>query len=348
MSKSLSKHNLNSFKHLSSALKKIQESHFEYAQKTINRALVSRNWFFGYYIVEFENGSATRKETYGKNLILELSKVLTGEGIKGCSVTNLKQCRNFYLAYPEIGRTVSDQSQGELINQFKLNWSHYIFLMSIKDKEERNFYEIECISENWSLRELKRQFDSSLYERLLVSKNDDKVKQLSKEGQVIASSKDIIKDPYILEFLNLSEKESYSESDLESGIIDKLEHFLLELGKGFLFEARQKRLSFEEEHFYVDLVFYNRLLRAYVLIDLKIGELKHQDLGQMQMYVNYFDRFVKKDYENKTIGIVICKKKKDALVEITLPEDSNIHASEYRLYLPSKKQIKEQIENANH
>ncbi len=310
--------NISSIDNLVEKLKQIQYEHSNHAQRTVNLALVSRNWFFGYYIVEFENGSAT---------------------------TNLKLCRNFYLNYPEIGQTASDQSLELILDRFKLTWSHYIVLLSIKNTEERNFYEIESIAGNWSLRELKRQFNSSLYERLILSQNKKSI-ELSKRGQVLENPQDLLKDPYVLEFLNIEEKATYSESDLESAIIDKLEHFLLELGKGFLFEARQKRFSFDEEHFFVDLVFYNRLLRAYVLIDLKIGELKHQDLGQMQMYVNYFDRFVKQDFENKTVGIIICKKKKDSLVEITLPENSNIHASEYKLYLPSKDEFKKQIEEA--
>jgi predicted nuclease of restriction endonuclease-like (RecB) superfamily len=337
--------NISLIDNLVEKLKQIQYQHSNQAQRAVNLALVSRNWFFGYYIVEFENGSATRKNLYGKNLIKDLANNLTQAGLKGCSETNLKLCRNFYLNYPEIGQTASDQSSELVLDRFKLTWSHYIVLLSIKNTEERNFYEIESIAGNWSLRELKRQFNSSLYERLILSQNKKSI-ELSKRGQVLENPQDLLKDPYVLEFLNMEEKAIYSESDLESAIIDKLEHFLLELGKGFLFEARQKRFSFDEEHFFVDLVFYNRLLRAYVLIDLKIGELKHQDLGQMQMYVNYFDRFVKQDFENKTVGIIICKKKKESLVEITLPENSNIHASEYRLYLPSKDEFKKQIEEA--
>jgi len=210
----------------------------------------------------------------------------------------------------------------------------------------RAFYEKESTGESWSLRELKRQFDSGLYERLALSRDKDGVRKLADEGQVVDAPRDLLKSPYVLEFLGLDEKEKYSESHLETAIIDKLEHFLLELGKGFLFEARQKRFTFDEDHYFVDLVFYNRLLRCYTLIDLKIGELTHQDLGQMQMYVNYYDRHVKLGDENPTVGIVICKKKKEALVEITLPQDSNIHASEYMLYLPSKEELKQQVEES--
>ena len=227
--------------------------------------------------------------------------------------------------------------------QFTLSWSQYVFLIGINNADERHFYEIEAAENGWTLPELKRQFNSGLYERLALSRDKDGVKKLSSEGQVVSQPQDLLKDPYVLEFLGLDEKARYSESDLESAIIGKLEHFLLELGKGFLFEARQKRFTFEEDHFFVDLVFYNRLLRCYVLIDLKIGKLTHQDMGQMQMYVNYFDRHVRLDDENQTVGIVLCKKKNDAIVEITLPKEANIHAREYQLYLPSKEELRKKL-----
>ena len=198
----------------------------------------------------------------------------------------------------------------------------------------------------WSVRELERQIGSALYERLSLNRNKSQIRQLATKGQVVNMPRDAIKDPYVLEFLGLEERTVYSETDLETAIIDKLEHFLLELGKGFLFEARQKRFSFEEDHFYVDLVFYNRLLHSYVLIDLKLDKLTHQDLGQMQMYVNHFDPYVKTAEENPTIGIVLCKRKKDALIELTLPKDANIFASQYQLYLPSKEELRQQIETA--
>lgn len=239
-----------------------------------------------------------------------------------------------------------DKMVQTLSAKLPLSWSHYLFLMGISNLEERRFYEIESIKENWSLRELKRQFNSSLYERLALSKDKEGVKKLSEQGQLIEKHEDVIKDPFVLEFLGFAEHHRYSETDLETAIIDKLEHFLLELGKGFLFEARQKRFTFDEDHFFVDLVFYNRLLRCYVIIDLKIGELKHQDLGQMQMYVNYFDRYVKLKEEQPTIGIVLCKKKKDSLVEITLPKGTNIQAAKYQTYLPDKDSLKKQLEEA--
>jgi predicted nuclease of restriction endonuclease-like (RecB) superfamily len=227
---------------------------------------------------------------------------------------------------------------------FCLSWSHYVFLLGIKNADERSFYEIEAASQNWAVRELKRQFDSSLYERLALSRDKKGIRKLSKEGQIVCQPNDLLKEPLVLEFLGLDEQTRYSESDLETGIINQIEKFLLELGKGFLFEARQKRFSFDGDHFFVDLVFYNRLLRCYVLIDLKIGKLTHQDMGQMQTYVNYYNRYVKTDTENATIGIILCKKKSEALVEITLPKDANIHAREYQLYLPSKEELQMKLQ----
>ena len=227
---------------------------------------------------------------------------------------------------------------------FQLSWSHYVFLMRIEDAAERNFYEIEASNQSWSLPELRRQFNSSLYERLALSRDKKKIRDLGKQGQIVDKPEDLMKDPYVLEFLALKEESVYSEIDLETAIINRIEHFLLELGKGFLFEARQKRFTFDDRHFRVDLVFFNRILRCYVLIDLKIGELTHQDLGQMQMYVNYYDRFVKTHEENKTVGIILCKRKNDSLVEITLPEHSRVFARKYQLYLPTKAELKAQLD----
>ncbi len=338
------------------------------AAKSIDISLVIRNWLFGWYIEEFEKGSTNRSGLYGKKLLLKLSEELTKRLGKGFSRRSLDQFRQFYVCYKEIWRTVSAKSSFcaddknkyaqvvkhdsielekilyKLSEQFKLGWSHYVRLLSIRNKKERKFYEIETINNNWSVRELERQIASSLYERLALSRNDEKVRELSEIGQLVSSPEDIIKNPYILEFLNLAEHPHYTEHELEIAIINKIEHFLLELGKGFLFEARQKRFTFDDDHFYVDLVFYNRLLRSYVLIDLKRDKLTHQDLGQMQMYVNYFDRFIKKEYEAPTIGILLCHRKNDALVELTLPKEANIHASEYQLYLPSKDELKRQLE----
>jgi predicted nuclease of restriction endonuclease-like (RecB) superfamily len=232
---------------------------------------------------------------------------------------------------------------GQFRDAFGLSWSHYVFLLGVANAEERSFYEIEALAQDWTLRELRRQFDSGLYERLALSRNKEGIRRLAREGQVVSQASDLLKEPLVLEFLGLNEREQYSESDLEAAVINQIGQFLLELGKGFLFEARQRRFTFDGDHYYVDLVFYNRLLRCYVLVDLKLGKLTHQDLGQMQMYVNYFDRFEKHDDENATVGIVLCKKKNEALVEITLPTGANIHAREYRLYLPSKKELQRKL-----
>ena len=340
------------------------------AVHSIDLLQVLTNFEIGRRIIEHEQQGAERAE-YGKALLKGLAADLTAEFGNGFSKRNLLYMRQFYVTYRsrQIAQTVSAQlplisqtlsgplqksdivprasvSSGKMQTssaQFTLSWSHYVFLMGIKDGAERDFYEIETTSQGWSLRELKRQFDSGLYERLALSRDKDGIRKLAAEGQIINRPEDLLKDPYILEFLGLDEQTRYSESDLESAIINKIEHFLLELGKGFLFEARQKRFTFDEEHFFVDLVFYNRLLRCYVLLDLKIGKLSHQNLGQMQMYVNYFDRFVKLADENPTIGIVLCKKKHDALVEITLPKDANIHAKEYQLYLPDKELLRRKL-----
>lgn len=222
-----------------------------------------------------------------------------------------------------------------------MSWSHYLKLVRIDDEDERKFYEIESVKNNWSVRELNRQYDSALYTRLVLSRNKDKVKELSENGLILEKPKDTIKDPYILEFIGLPEHSEYSESQLEQKIIDKLEHFLLELGNGFTFVARQKRISFDDKHFRIDLVFYNRILKCFVLIDLKIGEIKHQDLGQMQMYVNYYDREIRLKDKNKTIGLVLCQNKSEAVVEYTLPENNEqIFASKYKTMLPSKEELK--------
>ena len=338
------------------------------AGRAIDRSLVVRNWLFGWYIVEYEGGGSARQELYGKELIDRLSERLRTNGVKGCSPSNLRKCREFYRVFAEIRQTVSVES-GEpskirqtvsvesfaprldiaspsltdLAEQFPLGWSHYVTLLSVTNPDARRFYEIEAADNGWSVRELKRQLDSSLYERLALSRDKHEVRRLASEGQVVEKASDLIKDPVVLEFLGLEERPAYSESDLETAIIDRLQQFLLELGKGFLFEARQKRFSFDDSHFFVDLVFYNRLLRCYVLIDLKPGKLTHQDLGQMQMYVNYFDRYVKTEDELPTVGILLCNRKNEAVVELTLPEDANIYASKYQLYLPSKQELAEQL-----
>ena len=302
--------------------------------RSVNSIMVQTYFELGRRIVEHEQ-EGKDYSNYGEYIVDRLSTDLTKEFGKGYSKRNLELIRKFYLTY-KIAKSPISQS---------ISWTHYLHLMRIQNEDERVFYENEIVSNNWSVRELNRQINTSLYERLLLSKNKSEILKLSQEGQIIEKPKDIIKDPYILEFLNLPENHSYNESELEQALIDKLEHFLLELGKGFTFVGRQVRFTFDEEHYRIDLVFYNRLLKCFVLIDLKIGKLKHQDIGQMQMYVNYYDRFVKLEDENKTIGIILCKDKKDTLVEITLPENNEqIFASKYELILPSKKELKEVIE----
>lgn len=302
---------------------------------TINTTMTQTYWEIGKRIIEEEQQGESRA-AYGKAILKTLSDELGREFGKGFSVDNLENMRRFYRAFQK-SETVSPK--------FKLSWSHYLFLTRIDHQEERDFYEIEAIQNSWTLREMKRQFDSGLYERLKLSLDKSKVKELSTQGHVIESVNDMIKDPYVLEFVGLPMHSSYSESDLETRLIDKLEHFLLELGKGFTFVARQKRITIDEKHFAVDLVFYNRLLKSFVVIDLKIGELKHQDIGQMMMYVNYFDRFEKTEDENMTIGIILCKDKSEALVEMTLPKDNNqIYASKYLTVLPNKKELQKLLE----
>jgi predicted nuclease of restriction endonuclease-like (RecB) superfamily len=237
-------------------------------------------------------------------------------------------------------------SKNKTINLLPLGWSHYLFLLRIDNEVERQFYEVESYKNQWKLKELERQFNSGLFERLSLSKNKDEIITLAKKGQIVEKPEDVIKDPLILEFLGLDDKPKYTETDLETAIINKIEDFMMDLGKGFFFGGRQVRFTFDEEHFFVDLVFYNRLLKCFVLIDLKIGKLKHQDLGQMQMYVNYYDRYVKQEDENPSIGIIICKHKKETMVEITLPENNKqLFASKYQTILPSKKELKQIIEN---
>lgn len=265
------------------------------AKTAVNLTMVYAYYEIGRMIVEEEQCGNERAD-YGKYILKELSGYLTQKFGKGFSVTNLKQMRQFYLIYEkdQIGQTVSDQFPNLPVTRngrkFFLSWSHYLKLMRINNMEERHFYEIEAAKNDWSLSELKRQYDSALYERILLSTEKDKVYQLSQEGQIIEKSSDVVKDPYVLEFLGLQELPEYSENELESRIIDHLQTFLLELGTGFTFVGKQVRFTYEEEHYKVDLVFYNRVLRCFVLFDLKIGELRHQDIGQMQMYVHYYDR----------------------------------------------------------
>lgn len=327
----------------------------ELVVRTTNTTMISTYFLIGKLIIEgLQDGE--KRAGYGKKILKNVSKELTEKLGRGFSTDNLENMRNFYQAYSNqflisenssrisYNHTISEKSSRKFENHF-LSWSHYVFLIKIEDKIERKFYEIEALENNWSIKELTRQFNSGLFERVALSKNNDEIKELAKHGQNILKPQDIIKDPLILEFLGFEEKSIYSETDLETAIINDIEKFMLELGKGFFFGGRQVRFTFDEEHYYIDLVFYNRILKCFVIIDLKIGKLKHQDLGQMQMYVNYYDRYIKNKDENPTIGIIVCKNKNKTIVELTLPVDNNqIFATKYQSILPKKDELKKLLE----
>ena len=341
----------------------IEESRKKVAT-AVNIAEVYTKYEIGRHIVEDEQEGKARA-AYGKQVLQILSQKLTDKFGSGWSLETLKSARKFYSVYApqairstaltksdkETGKTNSVNSVDQIQiapaepHKFVLSWSHYLVLMRIKDDGARSFYEVECAKQNWGVRWLQRQVGSSLYERIALSSDRDKVVRMAKEGEIIEQPADIIKNPVTLEFLGLKPDAAYSETKLENAIIDKMQTFLLEMGKGFLFEARQKRFTFDEDNFYVDLVFYNRLIQCYVLIDLKVDKLTHQDLGQMQMYVNYYDRYKKQDFEKPTVGILLCKEKNDALVELTLPKDSNVYAAQYELYLPDKKELQAKLKS---
>ena len=309
-------------------------------ERSVNTAMVVTYYEIGRRIFETEQ-RGMKRAGYGKYIIRGLSDHLTAELGSGFSTENLKLMRRFYSVYREeaIGESA--------ITQFdpNISWTHYIQLMRIKDISERRFYEIEIANNGWSLREFQRQYDTSLYERLALSRDTEKVRELAEKGHVIDSPQDLFKDHFVLEFTGLPERSSYTETELEQKLIDHLQQLLLELGKGFSFVKRQSRFTFEEESYFVDLVFYNRLLRCFVLVDLKMGKLRPQDIGQMTMYVNYYDRKVIAPDENPTIGIILCKDKKDAVVEFMLPEDNNqIFAGKYRTVLPSKEELRKALE----
>ncbi len=334
------------------------------ARTAINTAMVYAYYEIGHHIVEHEQKGSVRAE-YGKTLLKDLSARLTAHFGAGWSYAQLNNIRQFYLIYTPQQALINARSKFSRhclensscttpeqaadihktphIKAFTLSWSHYLVLIRIKDAATRSFYEVECTEQNWSVRQLQRQVNSCLYERLALSRKKEDVMSLADKGQQLTKSTDIIKDPITLEFLGLKPDEAYTESKLEGAIITRMRDFLLELGKGFLFEARQKRITFNEDHFYIDLVLYNRLLQCYCLIDLKTDKLTHQDLGQMQMYVNYYDRYIRQDFEKPTIGILLCKEKNDALIELTLPPDANIYASAYELYLPDKELLQTKV-----
>ena len=299
----------------------------------INTAMVGAYWEIGRVIVEQEQHGQPRAE-YGRALLEELSDRLKSEFGKGFDRTNLQRMREFYLSYPKCDAL-----------RHELTWTHYRLLLHVEKPEARAFYEAEAVNAGWSTRELERQVHSLLFERLALSRDRDGVLSLARKGHEIQQPSDLIKDPYVLEFTGLPQSERYLESDLEQALIDKLREFLLELGKGFAFMARQQRITLDGQHFWIDLVFYNRLTRSFVLIDLKTGTLTHQDLGQMQMYVNYYQREIAAPDENPPIGIVLCTDKSEAVVRYTLPEDNQqIFASRYKLYLPTESELAAELQ----
>ena len=299
--------------------------------RAVNSATVEAYWQVGRYIVEYEQQGKTRAE-YGKGVIPRLSKRLMAEYGGGFTIANLKFMRQFYLYYPK----------GYAVRSF-LSWTHWRALLRVQDEKARNYYIQECVAENWSTRQLESQINTMFYERMLASRDKDKVKaEIRTLAPKTAAPREIIRDPFILEFLGIKQGEHFLEGDLEQMLISKLQHFLLELGRGYSFVARQKRITLDGQHFYIDLVFYNIPARCYVLIDLKIDALTHQDIGQMQMYVNYYTRNLMNPGDNPPVGIVLCAEKNDAVVEYTLPQDEKqIFAAKYMTYLPSKEELKQ-------
>ncbi|OUP85818.1 hypothetical protein B5F07_03910 [Lachnoclostridium sp. An169] len=312
-------------------IKKILINSRNKVYQTANFAMVEAYWNIGKAIIEEQGGK--EKAEYGTGLLQELSKQMTKDFGRGFTVANLKNMRQFYLKFPN-GYTLRSE----------LSWSHYRLLMRVEDKTAREFYMQEAVKSQWSTRQLERQINSFFYERLLSSKNKDKVRQEIQHLEPAKKPEDIIRDPYVLEFLGLSPNEDFYESDLEQALITHLQKFLLELGRGFSFVARQKRITFDGRHFRIDLVFYNYILKCFVLIDLKVGDLTHQDLGQMQMYVHYYERELMNEGDNPPIGIVLCADKSDSVVKYTLPEnETQIFASKYKLYLPSEEELVKEL-----
>ena len=319
------------------SIKILMENARKDVAKQVNSILVRTYWEIGRIIIEEEQKRSDRAE-YGKQLLIELSKKLSKEYGKGFSRSNLQNMRNFYLLYP-ICQTLSG----------KLTWSHYCELLSISDNSKRNFYEKESINSNWSVRELKRQIKTSLFERLLLSseeKNKEKVLELSLKGNEINKASDIIKDPYVFEFLGIPEEKAILESDLEKALIIHIEKFLLELGKGFMYVGSQQRVTLGNTHYYVDMVFYNKIFRSYILIELKMGKLMPEAVGQLNMYLNYYKSEINDETDNEPIGIILCTDKDNIQAEYALGNLSNkIFASKYTLYIPNKEELEIQIEH---
>jgi len=308
------------------------------AYRAINFSMVLAYWHVGKRIVE-EEQNGKKKANYADYLIANLSLKLTREFGRGFTERNLRDFRRFYLLFPE--QEIRHALRAEL------SWTHYRLLLRVEDGDARNYYMREAAEQNWSTRALERQINTFTYERLLSSRNKKAVKKQADKisTEELLSAFDLIKDPYVLEFLNLPANTDLYESDLEKLIIGNLQHFLLELGKGFCFVARQQRISAEDDHFFVDLVFYNYILKCFVLIDLKVGKLSHQDIGQMDLYIRYYEDNVKTATDNPTIGIILCSEKNETIVKYSvLKENRQMFASKYKLYLPTEKQLKEELE----
>ena len=314
-----------------SHIKEILDNARKKTYNAINFAMVEAYWEIGKSIVEMQGGNETAD--YGTNLLVLLSEKLTSEYGKGFTVTNLRYMRQFYLSF-QNRHTLCDE----------LSWSHYRLIMKVENENARQFYIEETIKSNWSVRQLERQINTFSYERLLSSNGNYDVVLDTTKREVGKKPTDVIRDPYVLEFLGVGNNSSFYESDLEQGLINHLQKFLLELGRGFSFVSRQQHINFDGRHFYIDLVFYNYILKCFVLIDLKTGDLTHQDIGQMQMYVNYYTKEKMNDGDNPPIGIILCSDKSDTLVKYTLPEGQNqIYASKYMLYIPSEEELRKEI-----
>ena len=325
---------ISDIQNLYNEVREIIASARQNATRSVDFCRVQMYWNIGKRILETEQGGKERAE-YGSYLLKNLAKRLEPEYGSGFSVRQLERSRQFYKMYP-IATALRTQ----------FNWTQYKLLLAISDDYKREYYELEAVNNAWTSRELERQINSQLYERLLLSNDKESVLAIARKERIPQQPQEIIKDPMILEFLGLERKASYYEKDLEQALITHLQKFLLELGNGFTFVARQKRILIEDDEFFADLVFYNRLLRCFVVIELKTEKLTHQDLGQLQMYVNYYDREEKTEDENPTIGILLCTAKNDTVVKMSLPEDnSSILASKYQLYLPTQDQLKTEVES---
>lgn len=366
---------MNNLDNISNQIEHIHSYFNEYANKQVNYAYTLRNWLIGMYLFEYEQKGQDRAE-YGGNLYKNIAKKLKDKNIRGLSFTMLNTCKQFYLAYPQIIQTVSEQSFNidnqqstiiqSLTEQFKskkletsvksisientplflskVSFSHILEFIKIENELQRSFYEIQAIKNNWTVRQLQREINSLLYERIGLSTNKENILDKIK-NDTVSSFSDLVKSPYLLEFLGIPEKAFYSENDLEQAIINHLQQFLIELGRGFCFESRQKRISFNNKHYRIDLVFYHRILKCHILIDLKIGDFDHSDAGQMNVYLNYFKENEMTENDNPPIGIILCSQKDNALVHYALGGLSQeIFVSKYKLQLPSEKELKDLIE----